>query len=156
MAKRPGAASGLIVIVVVAVGAIVAIMLAITSTNWKAPPEAVARQNPIPVTDESIAAGKSIYAARCASCHGDTGDGKGSESGRYATKPADFTDAKVMQAMTDGELFWKITVGNRPMPSFKKRLSEDERWQVIDYIRTFSQPQLYSPVPPAAPPSAPR
>ena len=156
LATRPAAASGLILIVVVAVGIVVAVMFAITSTNWKAPPEAVARPNPIPITETSIATGKSIYAERCASCHGDNGNGKGSESGRYATKPADFTDAKVMQAMTDGELFWKIAVGNRPMPGFKKRLSEEERWQVVDYIRTFSQPQLYSPVPPAAPPSAPR
>jgi mono/diheme cytochrome c family protein len=156
LARRPGAASGLILIVVVAVSVIVAIMLAVTGPSWKAPPEAIARPNPIPITDASIAAGKSIYAERCASCHGDAGDGKGSESGRYATKPADFSDAKLMQAMTDGEFFWKITVGNRPMPTFKNKLSEEQRWQVIDYIRTFSQPQLYSPVPPAAPPSAPR
>ncbi len=156
LARRPGSASGLILIVVVAAGVIVAIMLAVTSSSWKAPPDAVARPNPIPITDASIAAGKSIYSARCASCHGDTGDGKGSESGRYATKPADFTDAKVMQALTDGELFWKITVGNRPMPTFKNRLSEEQRWQVIDYIRTFSQAPLYSPVQPATPPSAPR
>jgi len=41
--------------------------------------------------------------------------------------------------MTDGELFWKITAGRKPMPSFETKLSEDERWMLVDYIRTFSQ-----------------
>jgi mono/diheme cytochrome c family protein len=153
-ANRAGVIIGLIV--VFSVAAIAVIMFAITGSDWKVPPEAIAKPNPIPITEVSISAGKTIYAARCASCHGDNGNGKGSEAARYATQPADFTDAKIMQAMTDGELFWKITVGNRPMPSFKKRLSEEERWQVINFIRTFSQPQLWSPVPPSAPPSAPR
>ena len=141
---------------VLAVIAVAAIMFAVTSSNWTAPPEAIAQKNPFPRTEVSIAAGKTIYNDRCASCHGDRGDGKGSEAARYATKPADFTDAKIMQAMTDGEMFWKITVGHRPMPSFKNRLTEEQRWQVIDYIRTFSEPQLWSPVPTSAPPAATR
>jgi len=142
--------------VVLAVIAVAAIMFGVTSSDWTAPPEAIAQKNPFPRTEVSIAAGKTIYNDRCASCHGDRGDGKGSEAARYATKPADFTDAKIMQAMTDGEMFWKITVGHRPMPSFKNRLTEEQRWQVIDYIRTFSEPQLWSPVPTSAPPAATR
>ena len=143
--------------VIFAAVAAVAILYLTSDTNWKAPPDAIVRPNPVPYSEFSFAAGKTIYAVRCASCHGDNGDGKGSEAGRYATKPQDLRDAKVMQAMTDGELFWKISVGHRPMPGFKNRLSEDERWKVIDFIRTFSQPQLWSPNAPEAPsPAAPR
>ncbi len=141
-------------IAIAAAVAIVAMVLAMTRSNWQAPPDAIARPNPIPSSDISIAAGKKIYADRCASCHGDSGDGKGSEAARYATKPADFADPATIRNATDGEIFWKITVGNRPMPSFKNRLTEEQRWQVIDYIRTF-EPQLAPVSPPAAPETAP-
>ena len=151
LANRTGSTIGLFV--VLSVIAIAAIMFAVTSSNWTAPPEAIAQKNPFPRTEASISAGKAIYDNRCASCHGDRGDGKGTEAARYATKPADFTDAKIMQPMSDGEMFWKITVGHRPMPSFKHRLTEEQRWQVIDYIRTFSEPQLWSPVPHSEPPA---
>ena len=56
-----------------------------------------------------------------------------------------------MTRMTDGELFWKISEGHRPMPAFKNKLSEEERWQLVDYIRTFSQPLADSPAESAAP-----
>jgi mono/diheme cytochrome c family protein len=133
-----------------------AFLYGLSGASWKAPPEAVARPNPVPPTLPALGGGKSIYLKRCASCHGDSGDGKGTEAARYSTKPPDFRDVKLMQSMTDGELFWKITVGNRPMPSFRKRLSEEERWDVIDYIRTFSEPQLWSPASPDAAPMVTR
>ncbi len=44
-----------------------------------------------------------------------------------------------MGQMTDGELFWKISHGRRPMPGFQNKLTEQERWELVDYIRTLSQ-----------------
>jgi mono/diheme cytochrome c family protein len=45
-----------------------------------------------------------------------------------------------MSAMTDGEIFWKITKGiTGIMPSMEKRLTEEERWQVVNYIRTLAK-----------------
>jgi mono/diheme cytochrome c family protein len=41
--------------------------------------------------------------------------------------------------MADGELFWQISRGRLPMPAFEDKLSEEARWQVVDYIRTFSE-----------------
>jgi len=139
-------------VIVAIAGAIVVYSL----SGWSVPAAAKNLKNPFPPDAEALLSAKDDYAAHCEGCHGVRGDGKGERAERLSIAPADFADTHAMSLHTDGELFWKITVGNRPMPSFKKRLSEDERWQVIDYIRTFSQPQLYSPVPPAAPPSAPR
>ena len=69
--------------------------------------------------------------------HGENGDGQGTEADMYDVKPADFADPAIAKE-TDGELFWKVTSGRKPMPSFKVKLSEQERWQVIDFIRTFA------------------
>ena len=57
----------------------------------------------------------------------------------YDVKPADLTDAHMMSEMTDGEIFWKISEGRQPMPSFKKQLSEEQRWQMVHYLRTFAK-----------------
>lgn len=95
--------------------------------------------NPVPATPQALAAGREIYENRCANCHGINGDGKGPKAAELSVAPADFRNARAMAAITDGEVFWQITKGARPMPSFES-LSEEERWQLVDYIRTFAQP----------------
>ena len=50
------------------------------------------------------------------------------------------SDAKRMATVTDGEIFYQITEGRRPMPSFKRRLTQDQRWQLVLLVRSFSQP----------------
>lgn len=115
------------------------LIFASTKSDWKAPEDARKMKNLVVADDASIAAGKAIYGDRCANCHGDTGDGKGSDAAMYSVTPAAFNDARAMQETTDGELFWKISEGRRPMPGFKNRLTEQERWQVINYIRTFAK-----------------
>jgi mono/diheme cytochrome c family protein len=94
-------------------------------------------QNPVPATPEAIAAARLIYENRCANCHGTSGDGKGPKAEELSVAPADFRNAHAMAAFTDGELYWQITKGARPMPSFES-LSEQERWELVDYIRTFA------------------
>jgi mono/diheme cytochrome c family protein len=95
-------------------------------------------QNPVPATPEALTMGRSIYENRCATCHGVNGDGKGPKAEELSVAPADFRNARAMAAVTDGELYWQITKGARPMPSFES-LREEERWQLVDYIRTFAQ-----------------
>ncbi len=118
-----------------------------TNNGWSAPEEAKSLKNPIPVNEITLAAGKALYADKCAECHGDKGDGKGPQAETYAVAPSAFTDAHMMSEMTDGEIFWKITEGRRPMPSFKRQYTDEQRWQLVNYLRTFSKS--------AAPPSAP-
>jgi mono/diheme cytochrome c family protein len=56
----------------------------------------------------------------------------------YSPAPADLTDPRLRNE-TEGELFWKITKGRRPMPSFRNKLSDEERWEVVLYLRTLPQ-----------------
>lgn len=106
--------------------------------HWEAPPEAKSVKNPVKPTEESIKRGKEIYQKKCLMCHGEKGDGSGPVAKQLKTPPGDLRDAKMMQEMTDGELFWKITNGRDPMPRFEKMLSDDERWHVVNYVRTLS------------------
>jgi mono/diheme cytochrome c family protein len=115
--------------------------------GWTAPAEAKSLKNPVPVNEATLAAGKALFADKCANCHGEKGDGKGPEAEMYAVPPTNFTDAHMMGEMTDGEIFWKITEGRRPMPSFKKQFTDEQRWQLVNYVRTFSKPASPSPTP---------
>jgi mono/diheme cytochrome c family protein len=124
------------------------VLFAHEQNDWVAPPEAKNLKNPVPVNDTTVAAGRDVYTAKCVECHGDKGDGNGDEAEMYDPKPGDFTNARMMKEMTDGELFWKITEGKKPMPSFKNRLTEEQRWQVVNYIRTFSKPAAPAPAKP--------
>jgi mono/diheme cytochrome c family protein len=120
-------------------------------SDWSAPAKAKAVPNPVPATPQAIGAGMSIYMDRCQNCHGEDGNGKGQRADKLSVAPADFTDAHAMSAQTDGELFWKISEGHKPMPAFDKKLTEEERWQLVDYIRTFSQSASAAPDKGAAP-----
>lgn len=107
-------------------------------SEWKAPESAKNIKNPIPVNAVSLAAGKTIYIKECLQCHGKNGMGNGPKSADLDKAPENFNAPKVKN-QTDGELFWKIKEGRKPMPSTKKSLTDDQRWQVLNYMRTFSK-----------------
>lgn len=117
-----------------------AIALAVISSRprWNAPPEVKAEKNPVPADATSLAEASAIYGKHCVSCHGEKGNGKGKRAPRLSVAPSDFTDAHAMSQLTDGDLFWKIGAGRRPMPSFGGRLSETQRWEMVRYIREFA------------------
>ncbi|MGB7228444.1 MAG: cytochrome c, partial [Candidatus Acidiferrales bacterium] len=58
----------------------------------------------------------------------------------YSTKPTNFTNAQLVDSMSDGEIFWKVSNGRKPMPAFKKRLSDAQRWELVNLIRVFAHP----------------
>ena len=106
---------------------------------WVISEEAKARKNPMQPSEVALKSAKALYAENCANCHGDNGKGDGSEAMRYDPKPADFTDAQHMNTVTDGALFYQISQGRKPMPAFKKRMSEDQRWQLVLLVRSLAQ-----------------
>lgn len=114
----------------------------ITEENkpWIVPPEYKSLKNPLMPTESNLNAAKQIYFDECAQCHGNTGKGDGPEARSHYPLPADLTDPKPLANVTDGEIFYQISEGRRPMPSFKNRLTQGERWQLVLLVRSFSQP----------------
>ncbi|MEJ2647932.1 MAG: cytochrome c [Sedimentisphaerales bacterium] len=99
------------------------------SSEWEAPPAEAERKNPVPSSRESIAAGKSLFEDNCVYCHG--ANAKGNALAPNLTGSA-------VQNQTDGTLFWKISNGKSPMPAFADVLTERQRWNVINFIRSLA------------------
>ena len=113
-----------------------------SKNTWELPNDADKTKNPIATSDESVAKGKELYLARtkgnCIFCHGETGAGNQENLPRLRRKPADLTNKERMSSMTDGEVFWKVTKGiTGIMPAGEKRMTEEERWHVVNYLRTL-------------------
>ncbi len=113
--------------------------------SWVVPAEARKVKNPVAPNADNLAAARATFMDKCASCHGDKGAGDGPEAEMYDPAPANFTDAHMMSEMTDGEIFWKMTEGRKPMPSFKTQLTDEQRWQLVNFLRTLA------PKPPSHP-----
>lgn len=107
---------------------------------WIVPEAEKLRKNPLVPSAAFIDSIKGIYQNDCAQCHGETGKGDGSKAAQYRPAPADLTDPALFATLTDGELFYKISEGRRPMPAFKNRLTEEQRWQLVLLIRSFARP----------------
>ena len=103
---------------------------------WKATESAAEVKNPIRASAEGIERGQKIFTQQCVPCHGERGKGDGPAGKYLGTTLPDFTSAE-MNKQTDGELFWKISTGKAPMPTFEQILSDEQRWLVVHYLRTF-------------------
>ena len=105
---------------------------------WEAPARAARKTNPVVADEASLASGKAVFAKECLQCHGASGKGDGPAAKDLKVKPKNLDDEAVGK-QSDGALFWKLTEGRAPMPSYDKTLSETERWQVIRYVRSLGK-----------------
>lgn len=108
--------------------------------KFPAPASADAIINPLKGNAAATAEGKKIYIQFCATCHGNKGKGDGIAAPGLSKAPADHT-SDFVQKQNDGALFWIITEGNNPMPTYKTALTETQRWQVVNFIRTLAKPK---------------
>jgi len=108
------------------------------SKDWVAPPSADELKNPFKGDMEATQKGKKLYAKLCAVCHGNKGKGDGVAGAALNPQPANFTSDKV-KSQSDGALYWKITEGRPPMASYKETLTDEERWQLVNYIRELEK-----------------
>jgi mono/diheme cytochrome c family protein len=125
------------------VAALLAVSFAICGCGgWNVPPEAKTWKNPVPSSPVTLAAARQLYVNNCQKCHGIRGDGKLPPDSTYfySTKPTNFTNARIVDSMSDGEIVWKITHGRKPMPAFKNKLSDEQRWELVNLIRAFAHP----------------
>jgi len=104
--------------------------------QWQAPPEAASETNPVKGQPDAVAIGRVYFLQRCSDCHGREGKGNGWLSPQLAKPPTNLT-SKVVQANTDGELFWKITNGKPPMPANRARFTDEQRWYIVTFLRTL-------------------
>jgi mono/diheme cytochrome c family protein len=106
---------------------------------WVAPADARNVKNPVPVTPAGLAVAAKLFKDNCVLCHGEKGQGDGEAADTLNRKPANFTDKAMMSAETDGALFWKMSQGRSPMPSWEDAFSETQRWQLVNYLRQLTK-----------------
>ncbi|MCF6296647.1 MAG: cytochrome c [Flavobacteriaceae bacterium] len=114
--------------------------LIVDQEGWIVPDEYKTMENPTDKADkEGMAIGKSLYNKHCKSCHGKEGFGDGPKADEQEGELGDFSTAE-FQKQTDGELFYKTTFGRDDMPKYTKKIPNDEdRWLVVNYMRTLKE-----------------
>jgi mono/diheme cytochrome c family protein len=119
--------------------------LAFTATQldepkpWNAPETSKKIKNPLKGDAAALAEGKILYMKHCKSCHGTKGLGDGPKSKELDTDCGDFSQ-KAFQSQTCGEILYKIKEGRDDMPSFKKKITDqDELWSIINYTRSLAK-----------------
>ena len=121
-------------------------------------------QLPVAQAAPDFKLGERIYIENCAACHGPKGDGKGPEASRLQTKPRDFTTGNYKFRSTesgslplDQDIFRTISRGVRATSMLAQlHLSENERWAVTEYLKTFSNRfKTEKPLQPIAIPAVP-
>lgn len=109
-----------------------------TGEDWKAPSSADKIQNPLKAKETAAVKGGKIYKEMCAICHGAKGKGDGFAGMNLNPRPADFTK-DLLQNQTDGAIYWKLTKGRPPMAGYEHILKEEQRWQLVNFIRTLKK-----------------
>jgi mono/diheme cytochrome c family protein len=105
---------------------------------WAVPANFKSMKNPVAKDDASNKAGQVLYTKNCASCHGKTGLGDGVKARALKDFPGDFSGAEY-QNQTDGEHFYKTKFGRGEMPKYEGKLSDDDIWNTVNYMRTFKK-----------------
>ena len=126
-------------LIVVAIASLFLISTRIVAQEfWEIPEYTKGLKNPFTGNTDATAEGKLIYGQMCVLCHGTSGAGNGEAGLNLEKKPANFLTLKNMSDETDGEIFWKITMGKPPMSSYDELLTEDQRWQLVNYVRQLN------------------
>ena len=99
--------------------------------------------NPFPITDEGMVRGAKLYNTFCGICHGAQGNGLGyiydedqNPNAAYPLAPANFLTDE-FKAANNGRFYHAIIYGYNAMGAYKDKISYEERWQVIHYIRSL-------------------
>jgi Tol biopolymer transport system component/mono/diheme cytochrome c family protein len=111
------------------------------TTAIAAPGETSGPINPYQVKPQTILAGQKLYLDNCVPCHGATGRGDGPAGVGLNPRPGDFTQHMLPGKHTDGQVFLWIANGypNSAMPAWSPRLTDEQIWQLVGYLRTFGQ-----------------
>jgi len=103
---------------------------------WPVPTKYKKMVNPDVKDQDTEQIGKKLYTMQCKSCHGIKGLGDGKKAQMLETSVGDFTSDE-FKAQTDGELYYKTYIGRDEMPGFKNKISDEDKWLLINYIRSL-------------------
>lgn len=103
------------------------------------------KKNPLKPTAKNLKKGRVLYQSRakplaCKHCHGLAGEGKGYKAVNMVPPPRNFTCAKTMKEITDGQMFWIVKNGSKDteMQAYDT-LKDNQVWQLVLYIRQFAK-----------------
>ena len=104
---------------------------------WEAPAKYVKMENPFADAADDDNIGRALYSKHCKSCHGSKGKGDGTKAESIDTEMPDFSIPSFGE-QTDGSLYYKTFIGRDDMPSFEKKVTdEEERLLLVNYLRTL-------------------
>jgi len=99
-----------------------------------------------PPDDRDVGAGKALYTRNCAPCHGMSGKGDGDSAAGLVTRPANFTEGRLMNRVPD-EFLVQVIMNGGPamglaptMPPFRGNLNDGQARQIVAFLRTLAQP----------------
>ncbi|MDO9260880.1 MAG: cytochrome c [Flavobacteriaceae bacterium] len=112
--------------------------IVVNTSNWIVPTKDKALKNPVEASKENMKEAKILYDMHCKSCHGAKGLGDGPKAKSMKGDLGDFSSAD-FHTQTDGELFYKTKHGRADMPSFAKKLNDEEIWLTVHYMRSLKK-----------------
>lgn len=110
----------------------------LTQEEWKVPAKYEKMKNPTEASKANLAIGKSLYSKHCKSCHGSEGYGDGTKAKEMKGDLGDFSSKK-FQSQSDGAIFYKSYIGRKDMPNFEKKMSEEDMWITVSYMRALAE-----------------
>jgi mono/diheme cytochrome c family protein len=103
---------------------------------WEAPAEYAKMKSPLKVTADIVKKGQGLYKNRCEICHGAEGKGNGPYNDPKWKQSTNLA-SQVVQANSDGELFYKVSSSRDRHPASKVLYSDEERWMIVAFLRTL-------------------
>ena len=97
-------------------------------------------QNPNAPSTESVEKGRNIYEIHCSVCHGEQGEGNGPVGAKFIPQPMNLT-LDYVQLQPDGQLFYTISHGGIAMPFYRQAIPLQDRWDLVNYVKTVFAPQ---------------
>jgi len=106
----------------------------LSAHSWMAPSHEAAQSDPRPANQESIESGQALFAAFCAQCHGEDGQGLPATMTQLGSDTPNLP--KRLKNHSAGDFHWKIRTGKGEMPAFEKELSANEIWDIVHFIHS--------------------
>jgi len=103
--------------------------------DWTVPTKAKNKRSPYENSRKNVSKGKKAYMLNCKSCHGDPSKDNAMP---LVPKPTDLGSQSFL-VQTDGDIYYKIQTGRAAMPTFEKTLSDESKWMIISYLRSFDK-----------------